>query len=157
MELVKLEYFSLLQLASKKSLNGRGKAEPKNEEKEEKKKSKLLANKEKWKLKQKARRLRQKESQSNRDHSTTNSLSTNVSPVSSEALLRTAQRLLTPDAVANSTKVIHDPSLFRVGTKRKASWQEFAVEKRRKAFQVSGNQQLFTQREDIELLREFCK
>ena len=147
-----------MQLASKKSLNGRGKAEPKNEEKEEKKKSKLLANKEKWKLKQKARRLRQKESQSNRDHSTTKSLSTNVSPVSSEALLRTAQRLLTPDAVANSTtKVIHEPSLSRVGTKRKASWQEFAVEKRRKAFQVSGNQQLFTQREDIELLREFCK
>lgn len=147
-----------MQLASKKSLNGRGKAEPKNEEKEEKKKSKLLANKEKWKLKQKARRLRQKGSQSSRDHSTTKSLSTNVSPVSSEALLRTAQRLLTPDAVANSTtKVIHEPSLSRVGTKRKASWQEFAVEKRRKAFQVSGNQQLFTQREDIELLREFCK
>lgn len=149
-----------MQLASKKSLNGRGKAEPKNEEEEETKKSKLLAKKEKWKLKRKARRLKQKELQSNQDHSTTKSLSTNVSPVSSEALLRTAQRLLTPDALANSTKVMHEPSLSRVGTKRKASWQEFAalaVEKRHKAFQVSGNQQLSTQRKNIELLREFCE
>ena len=150
-----------LQLASKKSLNGGGKSEPKNEEEEEKeKKCKLLAKKEKWTLKRKAKRLAQKESQSNQDHSTTKSLSTNVSPLSSEALLRTAKRLLTPDAVANSTtKVVHEPTLSRVGTKRKASWQEFAglaVEKRQKAFQVSGNQQLSTQRKDMQLLREFC-
>ena len=73
----------------------------------------------------------------------------------SEALLRTAQRLLTPDAVVNSTKVKHE--LSRVGTKRKASWQEFAalaVEKRQKAFQVSGNRQLSTHRKDMQLLCE---
>lgn len=149
MELVELDYALLLQLASKKSSSGREKSEPKHEENEEKK-SKLLAKKEKWKLKRKAKRLRQKESQSNQDHSTTKSLPTKVSPQSSEALLRTAKRLLAPDAVANSTtKVQHDLTLPKVGAKRKANHQDFsglAVEKRPRVFQVSGNRQLSTQR-----------
>lgn len=143
------DYALLLQLASKKSPSGGKKSEPKHEEDEEKK-SKLLAKKEKWKLKRKAKRLRQKESQSNQDHHTTKSLPTKVSPQSSEALLRTAKRLLAPDAVANSTiKMEHELTLPTLGAKRKASHQDssgLAVEKRPRVFQVSGNQQLFTQK-----------